>query len=174
MILKVNYERVIGLLGEQLLQVNSKVFDTAEQIHDFYYAVARLTQERAVYYAPKDTGYLSENIFIEPDGSSYKVISKAPYSVWVHEDTAKHHEFPTRSKYLEDAAVEVYNTYKGIFSISLEIDDNIVTLYIDNPTKGSLIADRYRTSENSDQFKELNRDFYNFMSGGKMDYDFTV
>lgn len=59
-------------------------------------------------YCPVDTGRLKESGRIEYlDGGGFRIIYDCDYSVYVHEVMEYKHVYPTKSKFLEDAAYEV-------------------------------------------------------------------
>ena len=101
--------------------------------------VASLILLKARVYAPVETGYMRDHITIEYYGENgVCIVSNAPYSVYVHEALDTYYEYPTRAKFLEQAAIEVYNNLRGMFDISIEYNDGKgrVILYIDDVSKG--------------------------------------
>ena len=68
--------------------------------------------ERAIYYCPKDTGYLSESFRIEDNGDgTCTIFNDCPYAWYVEEFTWKHHDYPTRAKFLTTAVYEIQQKY---------------------------------------------------------------
>lgn len=68
--------------------------------------------ERAIYYCPKDTGLLSESFRVEDLGNGkVRIYNDCPYAWYVEEFTWKHHDYPTRAKFLTTAVYEVQQKY---------------------------------------------------------------
>ena len=68
--------------------------------------------ERAIYYCPKDTGFLSESFRIEDNGDgTCTIFNDCPYAWYVEEFTWKHHDYPTRAKFLTTAVYEIQQKY---------------------------------------------------------------
>ena len=70
--------------------------------------IAQEILERAIFYCPKDSGYLASTGRIEqmPDGSC-RIFFDCPYAYYVHEYTWRKHDFPTCAKFLTLAIQEV-------------------------------------------------------------------
>jgi hypothetical protein len=70
--------------------------------------IAEEVLERAKYYCPVKEGKLRDSGRIEqlPDGSC-RIYFECEYAWYVHEFTWKHHEYPTRAKFLTEALYEV-------------------------------------------------------------------
>jgi hypothetical protein len=126
----INVRKVIGLKNEQLLdkvdtsgdyaKMGSYDFSTGTvtEINDHFEmrgismevnkALAQDILDRAIYYCPKDTGYLASTLHLEDqDDGSVKIVADCPYAWYVHEFTWKKHKFPERSQFLAYAAWEV-------------------------------------------------------------------
>ena len=68
--------------------------------------------ERAIYYCPKDTGYLASSFRIEDQGNGKCIIyNDCPYAWYVEEFTWKHHDYPTQAKFLTTAIYEIEKKY---------------------------------------------------------------
>ena len=64
--------------------------------------------QRAIYYCPKDTGFLASSGRIEQnDDGSCRVYFDCGYAWYVHEFSWKQHEFPTCDHFLTRAIYEV-------------------------------------------------------------------
>lgn len=82
-----------------------------------YEALAKLTMQiysRTKQYVPVKTGALKNSLYFKSHEEGYNEIgydpeNKLKYAIYVHEIIDNYHEFPTQSKFLEDAAFEVYN-----------------------------------------------------------------
>lgn len=71
-------------------------------------SLAEKVLERAIYYCPKDTGYLASTGRAEIIGEGKaKIIFDCSYAWFVHEQTWKEHKFPTCAKFLTRAIEEV-------------------------------------------------------------------
>lgn len=94
-----------------------------------------------VKYPP---GYLREHIKVIRYGKTgVAVKSFAPYSIYVHEVLSNRHKSPTKAKFLEDGAIEVYNETDAFAGISIDYgSDGTVTVYIDDLESGNQIANR--------------------------------
>lgn len=70
--------------------------------------LAEKVLERAIYYCPKDTGYLASTGRAETIGEGkVQIIFDCEYAWYVHEQTWKEHKFPTCAKFLTRAIEEV-------------------------------------------------------------------
>lgn len=71
-------------------------------------AVAEAVLARAIYYCPKDTGYLASTgkIVHNSDGTC-SVVFDCTYAWFVHEQTWKRHKYPEQAKFLTIAIQEV-------------------------------------------------------------------
>lgn len=68
--------------------------------------------ERAIYYCPKDTGYLASSFRIEDLGNGQcRIYNDCPYAWYVEEFTWKNHDYPTRAKFLTTAVYEIQQKY---------------------------------------------------------------
>lgn len=64
--------------------------------------------QRAIYYCPKDTGFLASSGRIEQNNDgSCRIYFDCGYAWYVHEFSWKHHEFPTCDHFLTRAIYEV-------------------------------------------------------------------
>lgn len=64
--------------------------------------------QRAIYYCPKDTGFLASSGRIEQnDDGSCRVYFDCGYAWYVHEFSWKQHEFPTCDHFLTRAIYEI-------------------------------------------------------------------
>ena len=86
-----------------------------------YESIANYICRLAKKYAPVDTGYLRDNIEVVVDHGLVLVVSFAEYSIFVHEAIDNAHNVG-RAKFLEDAAVEVYNWFNGGFDFEIQYE----------------------------------------------------
>lgn len=76
---------------------------------------------KALYYTPVDTGNLIGSLYIKPITRGFEIGYTADYAVYVHEITENHHEPPTRSKFLEDAAFEIQSDFRASHGVDVPI-----------------------------------------------------
>lgn len=112
--MKVSFE-IISNLDSKIENDNIEV-DTRSLELDIANSILKLAKT----YAPVKTGYMRDNIEIIDDAEGIRIASLAPYSIYVHEILGKYHKEPTKAKFLEDAAYEVYNSRQGDFDASIE------------------------------------------------------
>lgn len=76
--------------------------------------IAKRVLERAVFYCPKDTGYLADSGRIEilNEGQA-RIYFDCEYAWYVHEFTWKNHKFPTCAKFLTLAVQEIGGLLNG-------------------------------------------------------------
>lgn len=91
----------------------------------------------AQYYAPVKTGYMRRNIKRKFEEGHVCIVSEAPYSIYVHEILENRHAFPTKAKFLEDAAIEV-KTELGNFDVSIEYTP-VLRVWINYPDRGTVL-----------------------------------
>lgn len=99
----------------QLMPIDpALIADAASEIYD-----------RSYEYTPEDTGRLRDSQYINTDSEEYIEIgyssSKCDYAIYVHEMPLVNHEAPTRYKFLEDAAYEVYGEYLARYGVAIPI-----------------------------------------------------
>lgn len=82
-------------------------------------------------YAPVRTGYMRDHIVLLDDDEGIRIVSFAPYSIFVHEILTNRHKEPTKAKFLEDAAYEIYNASEGAFEVSIEYTP-LLQVFIDS------------------------------------------
>lgn len=83
---------------------NSKVISLYDTV-----TVANWILNLSKTYCPVDTGRLKESGHIEQgEDGVVRVVYDCPYATWVHEITGFYHKPPTRSKFLEDAAYDIF------------------------------------------------------------------
>lgn len=100
-------------------------------------AIADKIIEIAQYYAPVKTGYMRRNIKRKFEEGHVCIVSEAPYSIYVHEILENRHAFPTKAKFLEDAAIEV-KTELGNFDASIEYTP-VLRVWINYPDRGTVL-----------------------------------
>lgn len=105
-----------GVMGNYNPDTKEIEYMMADQMRGICATVsANLAQEiieRAIYYCPKDTGYLAESFRIEDLGDGkVRIYNDCPYAWYVEEFTWKHHEYPTRAKFLTTAIYEITQKY---------------------------------------------------------------
>lgn len=81
---------------------------------------------RSLYYCPIDTGELKKSSYIENSEDGIKIGYNISYATYVHEILDNNHIAPTRSKFLEDAVIDIWN-YSNEFWTKKKIP---VTIYI--------------------------------------------
>ena len=86
-----------------------------------YESIANYICRLAKKYAPVDTGYLRDNIEVVIDDELVTVVSFAEYSLFVHEAIDNAHNVG-RAKFLEDAAIDVYNWFNGRFDFEIQYE----------------------------------------------------
>lgn len=84
-------------------------------------SIANYICKLAKKYAPVDTGYLRDNIEVVLQDDIIAVVSYAEYSLYVHEAIDNAHNVG-RAKFLEDAAIEVYNWFNGRFDFEIQYE----------------------------------------------------
>ena len=104
-------------LRELELIINQAISQIEEAAAPIIMDALQPTKELAEYYCPKDTGALVASSYLEVTsfrGSPRVELGFAKggspfYGVYVHEMVEYHHEFPTRSKFLQAAVYEDLN-----------------------------------------------------------------
>lgn len=87
-------------------------YDDEDDVLDETYEMAAFNiLRKALYYTPVDTGNLRDSSYIKPYKRGYEVGYTADYAIHVHEIGFNRHEYPTRYKFLEDAAYETLEEY---------------------------------------------------------------
>ena len=84
-------------------------------------SIANLICALAKKYSPVDTGYMKANIEVIVQEDIIAVVSFAEYSLYVHEAIDNHHNVG-RAKFLEDAAIDIYNWFKGSFDFEIQYE----------------------------------------------------
>lgn len=84
-------------------------------------SIANLICELAKKYSPVDTGFMRDNIEVIVQENIIAVVSFAEYSIYVHEAIDNYHAVG-RAKFLEDAAIDVYNRFKGSFDFEIQYE----------------------------------------------------
>ena len=109
--------------------------------------------ELSQMWCPVETGALkASGKIIENSLGTYSIKYSTPYAVHVHEILGNRHEYPTRAKWLEDAAYDILNQYENngeTFTFSMELGDDSVILHLN--------------SLSQDDFN-FNRDYINYFS----------
>lgn len=98
--------------------------------------IAKRILERTLYYTPVKTGRLKSSIKIKEENSHINITVESDYSLYVHEIMENRHAFPTKAKFLEDAAIEV-KTELGNFDASIEYTP-VLRVWI-NYNRGTLL-----------------------------------
>lgn len=91
-----------------------------ESIAKSKFILAKMIYDKSMEYVPVDTGKLKKSGYIRKRGAGYEVGFSADYATYVHE-IPNHHEAPTQSKFLEDAALEMYEEAVKYYEISTEV-----------------------------------------------------
>lgn len=127
--------------------------------------IALETYERALKYTPVDTGRLKGSIYLKRYEDGYVIGYNCDYAIYVHELVNNQHKFPTRAKFLEDAAVETMNEFnfdKGVY-INLGIQYKPLEVYIGVENQNNLLNLVKRESNNKkiaiEALNELKDDF---------------
>lgn len=102
-----------------------------------YRSIAYMIYDLSQLYVPVDTGYLkSTGKVVKNSIGTYSVVYSASYAKFVHEIVENNHEYPTRSKFLEDAGYEILNELEEmgiVFDITFSMDTNDdVALHLDS------------------------------------------
>jgi len=105
-----------GVMGNYNVDTKEFEYMMADQMKGICATVsknlAEEVVERAIFYCPKDTGLLSESFRIEDLGDGKcRIYNDCPYAWYVEEFTWKHHDYPTRAKFLTTAIYEVQQKY---------------------------------------------------------------
>lgn len=102
----------LGMMGSYNLSTKSVEYESALDMAGIAATVSRTLAERilerAIYYCPKDTGYLASTGRIEElDDGKCRVVFDCHYAWFVHEYTWKNHKFPEQAKFLTQAVYEI-------------------------------------------------------------------
>lgn len=98
--------------------------------------IAKRILERTLYYTPVKTGKLKSSIKIKEENRHINITVGSDYGLYVHEIMENRHAFPTKAKFLEDAAIEV-KTELGNFDASIEYTP-VLRVWI-NYNRGTLL-----------------------------------
>lgn len=98
--------------------------------------IAKRILERTLYYTPVKTGRLKSSIKIKEENKHINITVESDYGLYVHEIMENRHKFPTKAKFLEDAAIEV-KAELGNFDISIEYTP-VLRVWI-NYNRGTLL-----------------------------------
>ena len=88
---------------------------------------------RAVQYTPIDTGNLRNSIYRKNVGDGIIIGYSAEYATYVHEISFYNHKYPTRCKFLEDAAFEVIEELDIMDICRIGISYDPLEIYINTP-----------------------------------------
>lgn len=116
---RTSYEYLLTHRGDQYLEPELKY---KESCKDIAYEILI----RSLYYCPIDTGALKKSSYIENTNDGFKVGYTIDYAHYVHELLNNAHYAPTRAKYLEDAAIDIWNHNNELWT-----DEDIpISIYI--------------------------------------------
>lgn len=136
---------------------------------------------KSLFYCPIDTGNLRNSVrlnkvinrtYAGESSSGFMIRYNADYAFEVHEDSTKRHDFPTQSKFLEDAAMETISEYTaayGPFYVpEVKIEYEPLTLYIDvdGAPGGVLHASEYVPENAQDYSVNMMSEMMNFTAKG--------
>ena len=118
---------------------------------------------KSAEYVPVDTGALKRSIYIKAYKNSegqdaYEIGYKKNYARFVHEIGFYHHEWPTRYKFLEDAAYEVLAEYGYSYTVSIEYYP--LRIFVNDWTKGTNL---YKVSK--ELAKNASKEWQSFVLG---------
>lgn len=105
-----------GVMANRNISTGEMEFISADQMAGICATVSRNMAEeiveRAIYYCPKKSGYLSESFRIEDNGDgTCTIYNDCPYAWYVEEFTWKKHDYPTQAKFLTTAVYEIQQKY---------------------------------------------------------------
>jgi hypothetical protein len=116
---RTTYEYLLTHRGDKYLEPKLRYKESCKEI-------ANDILIRSLYYCPIDTGALKKSSYIESVSDGFKVGYTKEYAHYVHELLNNAHYAPTRAKYLEDAATDIFN-----FSNELWTEEDIpISIYI--------------------------------------------
>lgn len=125
---------------------------------------------RALYYTPVDKGKLKRSYSIDWCDSKHtavKVVNTCEYSHHVHEIAFYGHKYPTRYKFLEQAALEVAQESQTDIPIKFSLEPGHISVYIGDYDKGVQVTELNNTKNRliSDEqlIQELEADMYNII-----------
>lgn len=97
-------------------------YSMTEIAYKYNLSLAYKIRDLARYYAPVKTGYMRDNIDVVEDKENgvIAVVSFAEYSIWPHECMYYRHKEPGQAKFLEQAAIDVYNRFNGLFDFRIQ------------------------------------------------------
>lgn len=102
-----------------------------------------LVVELTLKYTPIDTGHLVKTLFIKDyinrdEDKAVAIGFDCDYAKFVHEIPFYHHEFPTRYKFLETAALETIQRFGSIYPVTITYSP--LCVYINDETRGENIS----------------------------------
>ena len=86
-----------------------------------YMLIAVEILKRSQLYVPIKTGELKNSAYLKNRDGYSEIGYSANYAVHVHEIESNQHKYPTRHKFLEDAALEVWNETPKQLKIGIRI-----------------------------------------------------
>ena len=127
---------------------------------------------RAVQYTPVDTGNLRNSIYRKNVGDGIIIGYSADYATYVHEISFYNHKYPTRCKFLEDAAFEVMKELDIMDICRIGISYDPLEIYINTPggidiAKHKEFIDKLSSSKN---IKKYVRQLYKKISFERGEY----
>lgn len=125
---------------------------------------------RAMYYTPVDKGKLKRSYSIDwcdSQHSAVKIVNTCEYSHHVHEIAFYSHKYPTRYKFLEQAALEVAQDSGTDIPIKFSLEPGHISVYIGDYDKGVSVVDlnntKNRLISDTALIQELEADMYNII-----------
>lgn len=117
----------------------NKVFSDNAQDRSTLTVYVSMIVELTMKYVPVDTGHLLSTLYIKDyinsDGENATEIGfDCKYAKYVHEIAFYNHEYPTRYKFLETAALETSEHFGLIFPLSISYSP--LKLYVNDVNKG--------------------------------------
>lgn len=101
-------------LYDELTGVGYNVEEPEQNTDKISRLIALEVASRALRYTPIDTGRLRKSLYVRGYKGGMVVGYSAPYAIYVHEIAENAHSFPTKYKFLEDAAIEVISQYDNL------------------------------------------------------------
>lgn len=108
----------------------------SDERSEIYKFIGNLILARSSELVPVKTGRLRDSGKVVRNSiGTYSVVYDCDYAVFVHEIVDYHHDFPTQSKFLEDAAWYVLNQFQSYLPFTFSLDtgyDEKLALHLDS------------------------------------------
>lgn len=125
--------------------------------------IAYSIYKRAIYYVPVDTGRLRNSAYIKKYEDGFVVGFDTPYAIYVHEIGKNEHKYPTRYKFLEDAAFEVGNESTkdlGLYiNLNMCYDPLCVFIGVSNIQDSDIVSIYKKSNDINNIIKQALKDF---------------